>query len=212
MSGTQDIFHSRDSRCKSPYGAVPKGTQVQLTLRPRRAEGVSRCTLTARYEMDGDRTLTLPMEPAPEAPAAAPDQEQEDPKVFFHGKHLLVAEDFEMNLEILTQLLAMCGAQVTPARNGQEAVEAFQTAPPGTFDAILMDMNMPVLDGCGAAQAIRALDRPDAAGVRIVAVTANAFAEDAAASARAGMNAHIPKPIDLNLLAKTLRQLAERPS
>ena len=62
MSGTQDIFHSRDSRCKSPYGAVPKGTQVQLTLRPRRAKGVSRCTLTARYEMDGDRTLTLPME------------------------------------------------------------------------------------------------------------------------------------------------------
>ena len=62
MSGTQDIFHSRDSRCKSPYGAVPKDTQVQLTLRPRRAEGVSRCTLTARYEMDGDRTLTLPME------------------------------------------------------------------------------------------------------------------------------------------------------
>ena len=117
-----------------------------------------------------------------------------------------------MNLEILTQLLAMCGAQVTPARNGQEAVEAFQAAPPGTFDAILMDMNMPVLDGCGAARAIRALDRPDAAGVRIVAVTANAFAEDAAASARAGMNAHIPKPIDLNLLAKTLRQLAERPS
>ena len=62
MSGTQDIFHSRDSRCKSPYGAVPKDTQVQLTLRPRRAVGVSRCTLTARYEMDGDRTLTLPME------------------------------------------------------------------------------------------------------------------------------------------------------
>ena len=62
MSGTQDIFHSRNSRCKSPYGAVPKGTQVQLTLRPRRAEGVSRCTLTARYEMDEDRTLTLPME------------------------------------------------------------------------------------------------------------------------------------------------------
>lgn len=157
-------------------------------------------------------TLTLPMEPAPEAPAATPEQEQEDPKVFFQGKHLLVAEDFEMNLEILTQLLAMCGAQVTPARNGQEAVEAFQAAPPGTFDAILMDMNMPVLDGCGAARAIRALDRPDAAGVPIVAVTANAFAEDAAASARAGMNAHIPKPIDLNLLAKTLRQLAQRPS
>ena len=62
MSGTQDIFHSRDSRCKSPYGAVPKDAQVRLTLRPRRAEGVSRCTLTARYEMDGDRTLTLPME------------------------------------------------------------------------------------------------------------------------------------------------------
>lgn len=154
-------------------------------------------------------TLTLPMEPVAEERQAPPDQDQEDPKVFFQGKHLLVAEDFEMNLEIITQLLAMCGAQVTPARNGQEAVDAFQAAPPGTFDAILMDMNMPVLDGCAAAQAIRALDRPDAAAIPILAVTANAFAEDAAASARAGMNAHIPKPIDLNQLAKTLCRLAE---
>lgn len=154
-------------------------------------------------------TLTLPMEPAAEERQAPPDQDREDPKVFFQGKHLLVAEDFEMNLEIITQLLAMCGARVTPARNGQEAVEVFQAAPPGTFDAILMDMNMPVLDGCGAARAIRALGRPDGAEIPIVAVTANAFAEDAAASARAGMNAHVPKPIDLNQLAKALCHLAE---
>ena len=70
-------------------------------------------------------------------------------------------------------------------------------------------MNMPVLDGCGAARAIRAMDRPDGATIPIVAVTANAFAEDAAASARAGMNAHVPKPIDLKQLAKALCHLAE---
>lgn len=111
-----------------------------------------------------------------------------------------------MNLEVATELLTLCGATVTQARNGKEAVELFQASPPGTFDGVLMDMNMPVMDGCAAAAAIRALDRPDAATLPILAVTANTFAEDAAAAARAGMNAHIPKPIDMRQLARALKQ------
>ena len=123
------------------------------------------------------------------------------------GKRVLLAEDYEMNLEIATELLKLAGARVTQARNGQEAVERFAQSQPGEFDVILMDMNMPVLDGCGAAAAIRAMDRPDAASVPILAVTANDFAEDVAATAQAGMNAHIAKPIDMRQLAGVLQGL-----
>lgn len=151
-------------------------------------------------------TMTIPMEPAPEIPAAPAEKEDDSLLEVLRDRHLLLAEDFEMNLEVATELLTLCGAKVTQARNGKEAVDLFQASPPGTFDAILMDMNMPVMDGCAAAAAIRALDRPDAATLPILAVTANTFAEDAAAAARAGMNAHIPKPIDMRQLARALKQ------
>ena len=113
-------------------------------------------------------------------------------------------------MEIAVELLSMAGAQVTQAWNGQEAVERFQESEPFTFDAILMDMQMPVLDGCEAARRIRALPRPDA-GLPIVAVTANAFAEDIAATQAAGMDAHISKPIDFGMLCRTLEGLFQRP-
>ena len=158
-------------------------------------------------------TLTIPMEPVAEkaetapAEAAAPAPPAEDPTRVLRGKRVLLAEDYEMNLEIATELLKLAGARVTQARNGQEAVERFAQSQPGEFDVILMDMNMPVLDGCGAAAAIRAMDRPDAASVPILAVTANDFAEDVAATAQAGMNAHIAKPIDMRQLAGVLQGL-----
>ena len=115
-----------------------------------------------------------------------------------------MAEDNELNMEIVTELLTMSGAQVIGAANGAEAVEKFQHSAPYSVDAILMDMQMPVLDGCGAARAIRRLDRPDAAVVPIVAVTANAFAEDVDRTTAAGMNAHVSKPIDMDRLLEAL--------
>ena len=96
---------------------------------------------------------------------------------------------------------------MTRAWNGAEAVERFREAPAGAFDAVLMDMQMPEMDGCEAARAIRALDRPDAGTVPIIAVTANVFAEDVSATAAAGMNGHISKPIDLAALRETLEKL-----
>ena len=114
-----------------------------------------------------------------------------------------------MNLEIATQLLNLWGAQVTPVRNGQEAVDAFTSSQEGEFDAILMDVNMPVMDGCAAASAIRAMNRPDAVTIPILALTANAFAEDMAATSQAGMNAHITKPIDPKQLAQALQDLSK---
>lgn len=120
------------------------------------------------------------------------------------GCKILVAEDNEINMEIVTELLQMKGLEVIQAWNGREAVEAFEKSAVGEISMILMDMQMPEMDGCEAAQAIRTLDRGDAASVPIIAVTANAFAEDISATMAAGMNAHISKPISFKALEKTL--------
>ena len=127
------------------------------------------------------------------------------------GLHLLLAEDNEINMEITMELLSAQGAEVTQAWNGGEAVERFQETEPFFFDAVLMDMQMPVLDGCEAARRIRALDRPDASEVPIIAVTANAFSEDVSATTAAGMDAHISKPIDFAALQQTLEGVIRSP-
>ena len=110
-------------------------------------------------------------------------------------------------MEVTAELLRAQGAQVPQAWNGAEAVERFQSLPPNSFDAVLLDMQMPELDGCEAARRLRALPRPDAGTVPIIAVTANAFAEDVAATSAAGMDAHVSKPIDLTALSDVLKRL-----
>ena len=109
-------------------------------------------------------------------------------------------------MEIATEILTMHGVEVIPAENGLEALEAFQASAPFSIDAILMDMQMPQMDGCEATKRIRSLHRPDS-GLPIIAVTANAFAEDIAETSKAGMDAHISKPIDFNILCRTLETL-----
>ena len=103
--------------------------------------------------------------------------------------HLLAAEDNELNAEIVEMLLTDDGAKVTVAKNGRQAVEYFESNSPGTFDAILMDVMMPVMDGIAATKAIRAMDRADAKTIPIIAMTANAFEEDAKRCLAAGMTA-----------------------
>ena len=154
-------------------------------------------------------TIVLPFAVAePSADAGAPEAaDAAETPLSLAGMRLLLAEDNEVNMEIATALLEMEGAEVTPAWNGAEAVDLFARSAPGTFDAILMDMQMPVMDGCTAARKIRAMSRPDAAAVPILAVTANAFSEDLAATTAAGMDAHISKPIDSGLLRQTLQRL-----
>ena len=98
------------------------------------------------------------------------------------------------------------GSVVTTGANGKEAVELFEQNPPGSFDAILMDVMMPVMDGLTAAKTIRAVDRPDAATIPIIAMTANAFAEDAARCIDAGMNAHLAKPLNIRKTIATIAQ------
>ena len=100
--------------------------------------------------------------------------------------------------------LEEAGAKVTIVKNGQQAVDLFKKTPKRTFDAILMDIMMPVMDGLSATRAIRAIDRPDAAEIPIIAMSANAFQEDARKSLEAGMNAHLAKPLKLDLVIATI--------
>lgn len=124
----------------------------------------------------------------------------------FAGRRVLLAEDTEMNAEIAKELLELVNMNVDHAWNGKEAVEMFAAAKPGTYTAVLMDVQMPVMNGYEATSAIRALDHPDAAGMPIYAMTANAFTEDVSAALNAGMNGHIAKPIDTEILYETLRK------
>ncbi len=126
------------------------------------------------------------------------------------GMRFLAAEDNEINAEILTELLELEGAACEIAENGLLALERFRSSEKGEFDAILMDVQMPVMNGHEAARAIRALDREEAGGIPIIAMTANAFAEDEKAALDAGMDAHVPKPLDIEALKKVIRQLKQR--
>ena len=128
-------------------------------------------------------------------------------QVDFAGKRALVAEDNELNMEIIAYVLGDMGFTVDKATNGQEAVDAFEQSPAGSYDIVLMDVMMPVMDGLTAAHRIRNLDRADAADVPIVATSANAFAEDVKRSLASGMNAHVSKPIDPEKLAKALTKV-----
>ncbi len=127
--------------------------------------------------------------------------------VCLSGLHVLIAEDVELNAEILIDLLEMEGVTTEWAENGQIAVELFEQSEPSHYDAILMDMRMPIMDGLKATQAIRKLNRPDAATIPIIALTANAFEEDVKACLQAGMDAHLSKPVDINQLKLTLGRI-----
>lgn len=121
------------------------------------------------------------------------------------GCLFLVAEDNAINAEILCEFLSMYGADAVVTMDGEKAVQAFCDSRPYTFDAILMDIQMPVMNGYDAARTIRAMDRPDAGSTPIVAMTANAFAEDVESAKKAGMTAHVAKPIDLKVFIETMK-------
>ena len=137
-------------------------------------------------------------------------KEQEDvSEKSIKGLHILLAEDNELNMEIAEFMLQNEGADVTKAWNGQEAVELFRKSKPGEFDVILMDIMMPVMNGYEATKLIRFLDREDARMIPIIAMTANAFTEDRLRAKEAGMDEHIPKPVDVKLLLKVIHKLME---
>lgn len=125
------------------------------------------------------------------------------------GLHILLAEDNELNMEIAEFVLQNEGADVTKAWDGQEAVELFRNSEPGEFDVILMDIMMPVMNGYETTKMIRSLDREDAKAIPIIAMTANAFTEDRIKAKEAGMNEHVAKPVDVELLIKVIHKLVK---
>lgn len=149
--------------------------------------------------------VVLPMMPSEAEPEAA----LPGAAASIAGRRLLVAEDNELNREIAVYLLQEAGAVVDQAADGKEAVEMFAASAPGTYDAVLMDVMMPELDGHAAARAIRGMDRPDAQ-LPIIAMTANLFDEDVEACLAAGMDAHIPKPLEAGRMIKTIAEWLER--
>ena len=164
----------------------------QITVDSRKGEGTD-IVWTLTFPIDREYRETA----EPEAPA----------ELDLTGKRILAAEDNALNAEIVEMMLEEAGARVTLVDNGKALVEAFAASPAGSFDYILTDVMMPVMDGYEACRAIRAMERADAAAIPIVAMTANAFSEDIRRSLDAGMNAHISKPFDVNKLKQSLAKL-----
>ena len=153
-------------------------------------------------------TVTLVL-PVAERPAQAEEEDALAPGTFA-GMHLLVAEDNDLNWEVLHEMLGFVDVTAARALNGQECVQMLTDAPAGTYDLIFMDIQMPVLNGYEAAAAIRRMSDPAKANIPIVAMTADAFAEDVQRAQDAGMNGHLAKPIDLELVITQLRKYAKK--
>ena len=148
-------------------------------------------------------TVTLSFERAKTAPA----REKTNEFSVLNGARILLCEDHPLNAEIAVRLLRARGCSVECVENGKLGLNAFAASKPGYYDAVLMDIRMPVMNGLEATQAIRALDRADAKKIIIVAMTANAFAQDVQKSKDAGMDGHLAKPIVPRLLFETLDAL-----
>ena len=155
-------------------------------------------------------TVTLPFEIAPEEADAAQKMERLETETTLEGLHLLLVEDNALNAEIAETLLEDQGFTITLASDGQQAIDLFELNSPGTYDAILMDVMMPVVDGLTATRTIRAFDREDAKTIPIIAMTANAFDEDVKRCLEAGMNAHLSKPLQMERIMETLAKYCGR--
>ena len=131
-------------------------------------------------------------------------EEVEEEEASIEGMKILLVEDNDLNLEVAQYILEDVGAKITVAKNGLEAVELFEQSKENTFDAVLMDVMMPVMDGLTATKKIRNLNRKDSKTVPIIAMTANVFNEDVLAAKKAGMDEHIAKPLDFDKLIHTL--------
>lgn len=152
--------------------------------------------------------ITIPFEVADEPHAKKQETEPETGQI--RGLRLLLAEDNELNAEIAEVLLGDEGAEVTIVHDGKQAVDTFLAQPEGTFDAILMDVMMPQMDGLTATRTIRGSDRPDAKTIPIIAMTANAFDEDAKICQEAGMNAHLSKPLQMEKVVHTIAKCCKK--
>lgn len=194
---------------KTDARSVYRGTGLGMTIVKGLVEQMNgSIEITSEVGVGSSFVITIPFEIAP-TPEEMPVKEQPQ-NADIHGLNLLVAEDNDLNAEIAEILLKDAGADITIVKDGKQALDLFQTSAPGTFDAILMDIMMPVMDGLTATREIRAITRTDAKQIPIIAMTANAFEEDAKKCFAAGMNAHIPKPFQIEKVKRTLAQYCQK--
>lgn len=196
-------FAQEDASTTNRYGGSGLGLTItkklvdmmggEITATSEKGKG-STFVITVRLQIPQNGQPSAAEEPAPSSDGLA-------------GRHILIVEDMDLNAELVADLLELEGISSERAENGQAAVRMFSESPVGRYDAILMDMRMPVMDGPTAARAIRALEREDAKAVPIIALTANASDEDITQSLEAGMNVHLCKPVDSNLLWETLKKM-----
>ena len=195
-----EAFTQGDNAARSQYGGTGLGMSIVAQL-------VKKMNGTIQVEStvgEGSSfTVVLPFAIDHDPPAAA---EKIPPAGDLRGKRLLVVEDNELNMEIAEFMLKSTGAEVVPVFDGESAVKAYAQAAPGTYQAILMDLMMPVMDGYAATRAIRNSGRPDAGTIPIIAMSANAYAEDVQKCLDAGMNAHISKPLYKDVMLETIER------
>ena len=198
-------FVQEHPTARSRYGGSGLGMAIAKSIADKMGGSIS-----AESEVGVGSTFTvrLPLE-IDMSEGAVTAQEAADEQLSIRGMKIILAEDNDLNMEIAHFVLNEDGADVTCVFNGQEAVDAFAASEPGSIDAILMDVMMPVMNGYDATRAIRKLERPDAGDVPIIAMTANAFAEDRIKSRRAGMNEHISKPLDTKQVIRTVAELVK---
>ena len=211
-----DPFSQEDGSTKNKYGSTGLGMAITKNI-----VEMMNGTISVESEKGVGTAFTVFVtlknsEHEEAAPAAAPGQETasasggDEQRPTLAGRRILLAEDIEINAEIMMDVLSMEEIEADHAENGRVAVEMFSASAPGSYSAILMDIRMPEMDGLEAAAAIRALDRPDAKKIPIIALTANAFDEDVQRSLQAGMNAHLSKPVEPDHLYRTLEDLIEK--
>ena len=211
-----DPFSQEDGSTKNKYGSTGLGMAITKNI-----VEMMNGTISVESEKGVGTVFTVFVtlknsEHEEAAPAAAPGLDAasasggDGQRPTLAGRRILLAEDIEINAEIMMDVLSMEEIEADHAENGRIAVEMFSASTPGSYSAILMDIRMPEMDGLEAAAAIRALDRPDAKKIPIIALTANAFDEDVQRSLQAGMNAHLSKPVEPDHLYRTLEDLIEK--
>ena len=201
-------FSQEDATTTNRYGGSGLGMAITKNM-----VDLMGGSIEVESEKDKGTTFTVrvPLQRALHVEAAPDIPEQPEADISISGLHVLIAEDMELNAEVLSDLLEMEDITSEWAENGRKAVEMFEDSEAGHFDAILMDMRMPVMDGLTASREIRKLDRQDAKTIPIVALTANAFEEDVKQCLQAGMDAHLSKPVDIDQLKKVLGKALAMP-
>lgn len=197
-------FTQEDTDARSAYQGIGLGMAIVKGLIDK-MNGI--IEVTSKEGAGSTFVITIPFEIAP-APSELPPVEDE-PAYDIHGLHIMLAEDNDLNAEIAETLLTDEGAQITRVSDGAQALDLFRRSPK-QFDVILMDVMMPVMDGITAVKEIRALGGRDAKNIPVIAMTANAFEEDAHKCLDAGMNAHIAKPIDIAVVKETIGKVCRK--